>query len=318
MNSASTIPRRFPAQFFDGVAAFADRWVDMMFNLELVFDDRLDDQRVARAVDLSLDAEPILGCRFVPHWWKPYWERVDRTEFRSFQLATNENEYLEFRVKSVDAYSGPQLKACLWQASDGDHLILKVSHIVCDAGGAKDVARTVSSIYSSLAGEPDYIPQPNVKGSRGIKQVMRNVPRRRYPHLWLNYHRMNRAGKIHPGTHILPFQDGPRDPLTFVVRHLPKDRVAELAEYGRRCDGTLNDIMLAAFFRALALVGEWDGKKQLRVSTTVDLRRHIPNGQAEAVTFLSSAYNCWPNIGTDLGHDYASTLNKVVAITKKA
>ena len=55
-----------------------------------------------------------------------------------------------------------------------------------------------------------------------------------------------------------------------------------------------------------------------RVSTTVDLRRHIPNGQAEAVTFLSSAYNGWPNLGTDLGHDYASTLNKVVAITKKA
>ena len=318
MNSANTIPRRFPAQFFDGAAAFADRWMEMMFNLELVFADRLDDQRIARAVDLSLDAEPILGCRYVPHWWKPYWERVDRTEFLTFQLATNENEYLEFRVKSIDTYSEPQLKACLWQASDGDHLILKISHIVCDAGGAKDVARTVSSIYTCLDGEPDYIPQPNVKGSRGIKQIMRNVPWRKYPHLWLNYRRINRAGKIPPGTHILPFQDGPRDPLTFVVRHLPKDRVTELAEYGRRCDGTLNDLMLAAFFRAFAFVGEWDGKRQLRVATTVDLRRHIPNGQAEAVAFLSTALNGWPSLGTDLGNDYASTLNKVVAITKKA
>jgi NRPS condensation-like uncharacterized protein len=318
MNSANTIPEWFPAQLFDGVAAFADRWVDMMFNLELVFDDRLDAQRIARAVDLSLDAEPILGCRFVPHWWKPYWKRLDRKELQTFQLVKDENEYLDFRIKSIDTYSEPQLKACLWQASDGDHLILKISHIVCDAGGAKDVARIVSTIYSCLNGELDYIPQPNTKGSRGIAQIMRNVPWRKYPHLLLNYRRMNRAGNIPPGTHVLPFQTGPSDQLTFVVRHISKDRVAELAKYGQRYDGTLNDIMLAAFFRALAFVGEWDGKKQLRVDTTVDLRRYIPNGRAEAVTFLTSAYNGWPSLGTDLGYDYASTLNKVVAITKKA
>ena len=318
MNSASKIPRRFPSQLFDFASAIAGHGADMTFNLELVFGERLDAQKVDRSVNLALDAEPILGCRFVPHWWKPYWERIDRTGFRSFQLAQNENEYDKFRVKSIDAYSEPQLKACLWQSTDGDHLILKISHIVCDAGGAKDVARTVSSIYSQLDIEPTYIPQPNVKGSRGVQQVMRTVPWRKYPHLLLNYYRMNRASWIPPGTHTLAFDDGPKYPLTFIVRHLPKDRVAELAVYGRRSDGTLNDIMLAAFFRALALVGEWDSRKQLRVHATIDLRRHIPSGRAQAVTFLSTMYHGWPSLGTNLGHDYASTLIKVVTITKKA
>ena len=44
-------------------------------NTVVQFPGRLDAQRLRRATRLSVDAEPILGCRFVDSWYHPYWQR---------------------------------------------------------------------------------------------------------------------------------------------------------------------------------------------------------------------------------------------------
>ena len=44
----------------------------------LRLDGRLDYNKLARAVRLSVDIEPVLGCRFIEHA-PPYWKRVWRT-----------------------------------------------------------------------------------------------------------------------------------------------------------------------------------------------------------------------------------------------
>ena len=90
-----------------------------------------------------------------------------------------------------------------------------------------------------------------------------------------------------PSTHALPVKDGPRTPLTFIHRDIPPDRVLRLSEYGQMQGATVNDVLVAAFFRALAAEGDWDGKKQLILTTTVDLRRYLPAGWNKAITNLS-------------------------------
>jgi len=54
------IPGRFPAQIFDRFVTLADRVAgEYMIQLELEFAERLDIERLARAVELTLDAEPV-------------------------------------------------------------------------------------------------------------------------------------------------------------------------------------------------------------------------------------------------------------------
>lgn len=316
MTSTTTIPRRFPSQLIDRTLAYIDGDGEMMLQLELEFTGPLDAARLARATRLALDAEPVLGCRFVEHWRKPYWERVPVDDGDVFVEAQTRLEFEAFKVAPIALSSGPRIRVCLWNAAGGAHLLLKVCHYAADAAGVKDIARLISSIYTRLKHEPGYQSEPNLTGSRGIEQILQTVPWGRYPGLFLQTLRDMRAGQVPGGTQTLPIEAGPAESLSFIHRLLPQNFVTRLVGYGRKHSATLNDLLLAAFFRALAATTNWHGRGQLRVTTTVDFRRYLSDRHASAVTNLSLGLQGWPSLGTDLGHDFSSTLHKITAITQ--
>jgi NRPS condensation-like uncharacterized protein len=311
------IPKRIPSAISDQLVAHLSFAIDLMIQLELEFNNKLDVERLSKAIDIALDAEPVLGCRWVPHWRKPGWERLDRSERHSFWLVDSQDKYEAFKGKSIDSHIGPQIRACLWQSSNDDHLVLKVSHIVADAGGVKEIAGTISTIYAQLVHDPNCLPEPNLRGSRGIWQVLRYIPWRAYPGIYLDFLRETQHLVRAPhGTYTLPIADGPREPLTFVSRFLTANRVSYLVDYGRVHNATLNDVMLAAYVRASALRGDWDGRSRLMVATSVDLRqRYLPTKKAEAICNLSAVE--YPDLDTDVGHNFAATVERVCAVMRR-
>jgi NRPS condensation-like uncharacterized protein len=311
----NSIPRRFPSRTVDRGVSLLGYAGDMMIQLELEFAEQLDAERLARAFDLTLDAEPVLGCRFVDHWRRPYWERLNERERETFLLTEEQGEYEAFKTSSLDAYAGPQIKACVWRSSNRDRLLLKVSHVVADAGGVKEIASSVASTYSRLTDEPTHRPVPNTGGSRSLWQVMRRVPWYAYPKIYLNHLRDSWSNWVPTATHTVPLEDGPRTPLVFVCRLLHAEWATYLAEYGRARHATVNDVMIAAFYRALVVEGDWNGQSQLRLRTTADLRRYLPSGRAAGICNLSAWE--YANLGTDLGDDFDSTLARVTAITRR-
>ncbi len=311
------IPDKIQAQLWDRISVFSKSVEFLMVQLELEFAERLDTDRLSRAIDLALDAEPILGCRFVEHWRKPYWEKVDKTEWETFLLTEEESEYEIFKNSSFDTHNGPQLKACLWRSSNGDHLLLKVTDVVTDAGGVKEIAALISNIYSRLAIEPGYQPESNLKGSRSYWQVLQHIPWYVYLRSGIDFLRDISSIVIHPVSLTLPIDGGPHTPLKFIRRFFSVDQTARLSEYGRARNATINDLVLSAFFRALVTEGDWNGRTQLRLSTTIDLRRYLSSGCGEGITKLSAITFAWPSLGTELGDDFDSTLAQVTALTRR-
>lgn len=316
-NNVAAIPKRFPAQLIDRSLAYLDGVGEMMLQLELVFAKPLEAERLARATCLALEAEPVLGCRLVDHWRQPYWEQVPVNERDVFVEAQTQAEFEAFKAALVDTYAGPRLRVCLWHSAGGAYLLIKVCHYVADAAGVRDVARIISAIYTRLSHDPAYQPEPNRAGSRGIEQILQAVPWHRYPGLFLQSLRDIQASQSPVGTLTLLPQAGPAESLSFIDRLLPQDRVARLVAYGRKHNATINDLLLAAFFRAMAATTNWNGRRQLRVTTTVDFRRYMPARRAEAVANLSMGIQGWPSLGTDLGPDFAATLGKITAITRQ-
>lgn len=317
MSNAPTIPKRFPSQVLDQTLAYIDGDGVMMLQLELEFAEQLDADRLARATHLALDAEPVLGCRFVHHWRKPYWERLPSDNRHVYVTAHTGAEFEAFKVSAIDTYTIPQIRVCLWNPPQGAHLIIKVSHFVSDAAGTKDVARIISTMYSELSRDPDYQPQPNLSGSRGVGQLLGNIPRRRYPGLFLQALRDSRTAHVPLYTQTLPFQNEPAESPLYVHRFLPRERVSRLVEYGQTHNATLNDLLIVAFLRALAVTSNWNGDRQLRLNTTVDMRRYMSERKASAVTNLSDAIPGWPSLGTDIGHDFSSALDRITPVTQK-
>src|SRR5512136_1331262 len=210
------LPRRFPATLLDCFTDFLSPLLNEMIQLEMEFSGCLDAGRLEKAVDLTLDAEPILGSRFVDNTRRPYFERLDRDKRSAFLLASQESEYETFKSSPIDHRNGPQVRVCLWSSPGGDHLLIKVAHQVADAGGTKDVAAVLSDIYGKLSNDPAYRPSPNVEGSRSIRQVLRRVPWHAYPRIYLNsVQELMRLSRV-KSVLALPGIEGPSDPLRYV------------------------------------------------------------------------------------------------------
>jgi len=314
------IPRRFPSTIPDRALALFSRsvndYIHMMIQMELEFSHKLDPDRLARSIDLTLDAEPVLGCRWVPHWRGPWWERLDASERRSFWLVNGKDEYEAFKSQEIDPTVGPQIRACLWQSPDRDHVLLKVAHCVADAGGVKDICSDISHIYERLAREPNYQPEPNIRGSRDIWQVLRRIPVYAYPRILLNYlEEIRRVSNAKYGTYSLPVAGDSFGPLEFVHRFIPAERVSYLAEYGKAHGATLNDVILAAYIRTLGLHGDWNGRSRFLVIITVDLRqRYLPSKKATGITNLAS--NEYLDFGSSTDSSYDAMLQRIVDRTQ--
>ncbi len=85
LNGVTDIPDRIQGEVTDCAVSYIGALCDMMIQMELELDHRLDDERLARAVELTFDAEPVLGCRFVKHPKMPYWERLKPDERAGFR-----------------------------------------------------------------------------------------------------------------------------------------------------------------------------------------------------------------------------------------
>jgi NRPS condensation-like uncharacterized protein len=100
-----------------------------------------------------------------------------------------------------------------------------------------------------------------------------------------------------------------------VTRSLPAPALSSLRRYGKERGATLNDVFLAATYRALAGSG-WDGASALRMTITVDLRRWCLSPEHGASVANLSAWE-YPSLMRELGRSFDETLARVSAMMRR-
>lgn len=276
-------------------ALFAGRAIgDMLIHCVISFDSRINEKRMARAVRLTLDAEPILGCRFVPGAWRMYWERrTDLDAIKPFRFETSadvSSQIIRFLTAPADPCKDPLAQVLLLR-SDKDTLCIKVNHVVADAAGVKDYAYLLAMTYQTLADDPGYTPEPNLNGSRSMRQVSRQLG------FWdklriIRYTFRDLRFLLFPRVNsTLPlFISDPSD-RTFVIRRIGPRQFRAIRAYGRSRGATINDMILTAAYRSFLGIIRPDTDVPMRLVTTADLRRYLPAGKAGAICNLSGVFS---------------------------
>lgn len=309
----TTIPKTLPAEVNDRLMAVMDQVIsNLMIQLELTFEHELDAERLEQATRLCLDAEPVLGCRFVGHASKPCWERCLPEQHRSILHVDDQASYLNYQNQPLLAQGGPQLEVCLLRSPAGDKVLLKIGHAAADAAAVKQIAERLCAIYGALDENPSHQPDINLKGARTIRQITTHLPWRYYPRLLFQVLLAPLELLFYPPTHKLFRQAAAESipSMQYVQRFIDSERVDRLRTYGHQHKATLNDMFMAAFLRALSRT-DWDHEDHLKMACTVDLRRYHPEGRCEGICNMSEMV--YLGLGTDPGLSFEDAVARLAA-----
>jgi len=315
IGSPQSIPKRFPVVLEDRILYWMQNSHCSNFNLIVKFKGNVDFELMKRALRLCLYAEPILGCRFVNRLWRQYWERLDDLESVEICTLVTKSEWEGDPARFLDTctnincHKGPQVRAYVLR-DKSDILCLRINHVVADSGGLKDLAYRLSEIYNKLKTNPEYIPKPNLQGSRSLKQVFKHLGPldcvkvvRRGIRDMLGFIRGH-----HHRKHPLPIRKPEGYELFLRVVEAKQFTVAKA--YGEKRGATINDLMATSILRSFYNVVTPDPNANLRMVTTADLRRYIPGERAEAVCNLSGF--SYINIGRRMLQDFDQLLKIVI------
>ncbi len=275
---------------------------------------RLDEHTLQSAMRIAMDREPVLGCRFVQQDNHTGWERrsdLDRLDLCPLiHPADLRGELKAFVTTPADPCRDPLIQARLFRTTAGDTFCLKVNHVAADGAGTKEIVYLVADTYTRLVADPSYRPGLSRPGKRSQLGLFRQAGLKN-----LFKYRPRKLGLPSGGRFSLPFHGSEPDGRAFALRQVDPDTFRMLKAYGKRQGATINDLILAALYKALFSVAETPQSTALPVQVSIDLRRALPFHQPQPICNLSGAL--FPAIPYRPGASYEKILSDVQAQMKR-
>ncbi len=254
------------------------------------YEGRVDEPRFRQAVLLSMGIVPVLGSRFIPNDFRPYWEKIDKRDIEKGVVLTKtddiDSEVNQELTSRIDELAGPQIRATIIRGSQNDILCFVINHMVCDAAGFKEYMYLVNDIYESLKNDADYLPTIKNNGSRGLSQVFRQFGFFERVRVFMLPPASNKSD-LALGDRTEQFKAEPLKSFVNIFKITPV-HFTGIRQYGTARSTTINDIVLTAYYRSVARILEANETITLNIPCTVDLRRYLAGGQVASICNLSS------------------------------
>lgn len=271
-------------------------------------DGRLDFDKLSKAIRLSVDAEPVLGCRFVegdPPYWKRL-ENLDKMIFCSVEEVSDDNEAVQRFIESrLDMDNDPKIKAKLIRSKSYDILAIKANHACFDGTGIKEYIQLLSTIYSNID-HPDgvFIPIPGTRGRMEQDRLFKSLGITDPDALWIP------GSDVAVPTWAFPWKQGTSNITRIVVCKFPPDQLEKMSSYAKSRGATINDLILTAYYRAMLKMGQPVYGVPMGLTVTIDLRRYLTNNKTEAIRNFSGSVNTWLSMIEN--EAFSDTLSRVV------
>ena len=286
------IPDRFPATTVDLIAHLIRMRTDNgVGGCVVKLNGHIDEARLRRTIRLALDAEPIVGCRLVDSWYRPYWQRrVDLDQLDLCPVAEGDERspaFLKFLTDSIDPEREPLMQVRIFRGAD-DTICFKGAHAVADGPSAARFFHYLITLYRRLKDEPGYVPPPNVGGLRDYKSDVfkGRFGLRQIPGL---LRELKKDGAIPAATWTFPPYADPKAVHGYTLLKLPPRRVRALSRYGFERQCTMTSVVLAGIYLAALKVFGLTSEDHATFTATADMRRFLAVRRQEyAVSNMSA------------------------------
>lgn len=272
---------------------------------------RVNEEMMKQAIRLSIDVQPILGCRLIEDDDVAMWEqRGDLDEIKICTLVETEDiegELAAFIALRYDFMNDCQVKVKIFRGK-ADTVCIKMYHACCDAGGLKEYLHVLTSIYNHIFNDQVYHVESSHLDSRSQEAIFK------VPGIIAKVNTMVEETDDLGHTVGFPYLVGENTKQIVVVRQFNQQQFTAIKMRAHREKATVNDVCLTAYIRALSKIAEIKDE-MVSICFTADLRNYLPKNKKMAMCNLSGMNPI--RIGRNLAESFDETLRKVVAETKK-
>ncbi|EPR13622.1 condensation domain-containing protein [Ruminiclostridium papyrosolvens] len=275
-------------------------------------DGRLDFDKLAKAVRLSVDAEPVLGCGFIKKC-SPYWKRfddIDNINFCSLVETDNIDEAVQHFLESpMYMDNAPMFMVKLIRSGKHDTLGVKINHVCSDGAGVREYIQLLSDIYSRIdAGDKEYTPSSSVRDREDHENLLYALDKESMDTSWSLHEQISLP------TWRFHWKNRRMGDTRFVVCRLPYGHLDILKDYAKTRNATINDLILTAIFRAMFEISKPPYGVPMDIPITMDLRKYLPDHKAQAIRNLSGGVVI--KIGRKPHESFEGTLSRIIPLTK--
>lgn len=298
-----TVANQLKAQPFDCMQYFYSAAHEPLIRCLVRFDGRLSEEALRRAVNLSIGALPQIACSYdeKAHRWRERGFTADDIVHVVEASSDDESAARKPLLTSIDRAAEPQLKVFLVQGPNRDTLGVIINHMVSDGGGFKQYLYLLAGLYSACAADPGYHKGLKPLGKRNLNQLLRNIGFLRTLGTLFS-----KAPPYRPDpAMLLPLKGDSSRPI-LVTHRIEEARFAKIRRFAKINHASVNDMLLAAYLRALS---EVTGCAEVAVPCPVDLRKYAKAGQPCGICNLTSNYYCDVTLAPD--EPFEDTLDDV-------
>lgn len=260
------------AQIADvGLFGSMGRYGDLGMHVVLDLRRSFTREELTAAMEAAIRAFPVLGRRYAPGFWRDRWVDVDGPVAEAVHVPEPpldlEAATAEWARRPIDSTRERPLRLVLLRHARGARLIMSITHLSTDGGGAAAVGHVLGA---ALYGVPTQAPADPRRSVRSALSALR----------WLHAPVLARDLATALLTPLQTFRAAPRerafpqdDGTEPTWRHLviPRADVERLKARCRPVKASINDALIAALARVAA---ERSSHGPLAVMYTMDLRRY--------------------------------------------
>lgn len=308
--------KKYKAELWDKMQHIMERYNDHMAHCYFEFDSQLNFELMKKAVGIVCDKIQIFKTRFAYTFFKAEW--IEKNDFsiddivEIVEVETDARKISEnFLTQKLDELE-KQIKVLIVRCKGHDTLNILLNHMVMDGADIKSMVKLLAEVYTNLCnGGSGDIPFKN--GRRDEAQLLESFGKeeRKKVERLVSYSKKSKD-KIK-----FPFEQKTKEGLKPFIETLVIDEMTFLKakSKAKKLGFTINDLVVASFYRAIYKVADITEGQCLGVPCMVDLRKYLANGESQGATNLTSMVVC--NIGSDIGNEMLDTLGKVkIAMTK--
>lgn len=312
MIKQNEIPKQYEAtgqDCFNYVAKYGTS--NIQIQAVIALKEPVDEVRLKEAIRLSIDMEPVLGCRFVENEKKAYWERFENIEeipWFTYEEREDQDKALDSFLKAPMGLGGQQqvevklIKSGAGTTVQKNIIGIKVNHACADAGGVKQYLYLLSELYTKLYENPEY--KPTLEAGRRDQKYYFDTLGINEP---MSLFDPKKTGS-HP-TWAFPYHGLELTKMHIALNRFKGERFKAIKAFAKEKGVTINTLLLTAFYRSMFEILKPEIGEKMEVYVTTDLRKFIPEGKKQDICNLSSMMT--PRIERIDGEPFEKTLRRV-------